>query len=227
MTWFLLILSFLIAVVSQAIVSSTFKKYLKVPAKRGLTGEQVARKMLAANGMENMIIERERKRLGDHYDPRRKIMRLSNEVYDGRSIAAIAVAAHETGHAIQHHQKHVSLTFRSLIAGPVSMASKLSYFLILGGIILTVVSTTPWGGTLLNIGILLFAAVVFFNLITLPVEFGASKIALSQLKDGKFLFPDEVGQAQKVLTAAAMTYVAALAVSMLELIRLVLIARNN
>lgn len=213
--YMLLLVSMVVAMFAQVSVSSTFKKYSKVKSYSNLTGEQAARKILDMNGLRNVRIEHVRGNLTDHYDPRSNVLRLSDAVYSSPSIAAIGVAAHECGHAIQASKEYAPLVIRNSIVPVVNFASKASWAIIAVGFFL---GTMPF---LIKIGIILFAVTVFFQLITLPVEFDASKRALKILSESNMLYADENKGAKKVLTAAAMTYVAAAITAVLQLMRLI------
>lgn len=205
---------------AQIKVKTTFQKYSKIKSIRGCTGEQVARMLLDANGLFNVPIEVIGGNLTDHYDPTRRVMRLSKDVYYGTSVASIGVAAHETGHAIQHGERYSPLIFRNSIVPIVNISSNLSWILLVLGLFMGIRS-------LVETGIILFASVVFFQLITLPVEFNASNRALAILESKGVLYDDELRGAKKVLTAAALTYVAAALMAISQLIRLILISREN
>lgn len=216
----ILLPAIIISAIAQFKVSSAFNKYKHISSRSGYTGEQVARMMLDNAGLYNIPIQVVNKQLGDHYDPRSRVLRLSPEVYYERSIAAAGVAAHEVGHAIQHSQGYSPLNIRNSIFPIVNFSSSFSWILFLIGLIM---SSKP----LLTIGILMFTAVVVFQLITLPVEFNASSRALKILENRGILYNDEVKGAKKVLTAAAMTYVAAALMSILQLIRLIALSKRN
>ena len=204
---------------AQFKVSSTTSRFLRVNTQRGFTGEQVAKRILESNGLYDVRVEMVRGHLSDHYDPRRKTVRLSQEVYYGSSITSISVAAHECGHALQHANNYVFLNFRSSLVPVVNFASNISWFLIALGFMMR--------GPFLEIGILLFSASVLFQIITLPVEFNASNRALVQLGNLGIVEGKELNQSRKVLTAAALTYVAAALTSVLQLLRLVAIANRD
>ena len=218
-TIFILIPAILFTMYAQFKVSSTTSRYLKVNSYLGYTGEQTARRILDANGLYNVRIEMVRGHLSDHYDPRSKILRLSQDIYYGTSVTSVAVAAHECGHAIQHAKGYVPLNLRSSLVPVVNFASNISWLLIALGFIMR--------GPFLEIGILLFAASVLFQIITLPVEFNASNRALVQLGNLGIVEGRELNQSKKVLTAAALTYVAAALTSVLQLLRLVAIANRD
>lgn len=215
-TMIILIPSIIFAMYAQGKVKSTFAKYLRVHSKKGYSGFQVARHILDHNGMKDVPIEITRGQLSDHYDPRKRIVRLSYDVYNGTSIGSISVAAHETGHAIQHAHGYVPLSFRNAIFPVASFGSKAAWFFVIIGLIMA----TP---TLVDLGILLFTAAVLFQVITLPVEFNASSRAMRLLDEGGFIVGDEYNKSKKVLNAAALTYVAAMATAVSQLIRLLLI----
>ncbi|MCR5601969.1 MAG: zinc metallopeptidase [Ruminococcus sp.] len=214
----------IIPIIAQINVKSTFSKYSKVANSRGLTADQVARKILDANGLYYVNIEHIPGKLSDHFDPKANVVRLSDSVYGKTSVAAIGVAAHECGHACQHAEEYRPIVLRSAVVPAVSFCSKLWYFLFLIGIF---ISSLSIGTTLIYVSIAMFAAVVLFQLITLPVEFDASGRALKTLEQDSILESAEIPMAGKVLKAAALTYVASLVASLMQLIRLVLIARKR
>ncbi|GEN53932.1 MULTISPECIES: zinc metallopeptidase [Halobacillus] len=199
---------------AQSKVKSTYKKYSKVPTSSAMSGAEVARKILDDNGLYNVAVEEVRGHLTDHYDPRSKVIRLSTDIYHGRSTAGAAVAAHEVGHAIQDAQDYAFLRFRSALVPVASFGSNISIFLIIGGFLLGMTG-------LALAGIVFFAAAVLFQLITLPVEFDASNRAMSQLVSTGVIRNDEERKTKKVLNAAAMTYVAGALVALAELLRFV------
>jgi len=215
-TMIFLVPSIIFAMYAQTKVKSTFAKYLRVHGKKGYSGFQVARYMLDNNGMRDVPIEITKGQLSDHYDPRKRVVRLSNDVYHGTSLASISVAAHEIGHAIQHSHGYVPLSFRNAIFPVASFGSKAAWFFVIIGLVMS----TP---TLVDLGILLFTAAVVFQVATLPVEFNASSRAMRLLDEGGFIVGDEYNQSKKVLNAAALTYVAAMATAVSQLIRLLLI----
>lgn len=216
----ILIPALIVSFWAQMKVSSTFEKYSKVYSMNGLTGAQVARMLLDTSGLYDIPVEVVPGRLSDHYDPRSRVMRLSKEVFYGTSVASIGVAAHETGHAIQHKLKYAPLTIRNSIIPLVNISSNLSWGLFVLGLVL------GWAN-LVNFGILLFSAVVVFQLITLPVEFNASKRALTILSDKGILYTNELSGAKAVLDAAAMTYVAAALMAVSQLLRLIMMSNRN
>lgn len=219
-TMILLIPAIILAIWAQMKVSSTYSKYVKVPAASGISGAQAAKAILEHNGLYDVKIEPVEGKLSDHYDPRSKTVRLSTENYRGKSLSAVAVAAHEVGHAIQDHKGYVPLKFRHAILPATNLGSWAAFPLFLIGFFFN----TP---LLMDIGIILFAGVVIFHFITLPVEFNASHRALAQLGSNGMLVESELQGARKVLNAAAMTYVAATAVALIHLIRLLLIRGND
>lgn len=217
--WYiLLMIAFIFSMVAQTKVSSTFNKYSRVRNKKGFTGAQVAAQMLQNAGIYDVSVQRVAGNLTDHYDPRTKTLRLSQSVYDSTSVAALGVAAHETGHAIQHDVGYAPLGLRSLLVPLANFGSRLAIPLILIGFIFS-----GGGSTLVTIGILFFSLSVAFTLITLPVEFNASHRAIDLLVADGFLDSDEIGGAKKVLSAAAMTYVAAAFAAVAQLLRLIAI----
>lgn len=216
-TYFLLIIGMILSMAASARVKSTFSIYSRVRNASGLTGAETARRILHMAGITDVTVVPISGSLTDHYDPRNKQLALSQDVYDRTSVAAIGVAAHECGHAIQDAQNYVPLNLRSAIVPVANIGSTLSWPLFLAGLILSI-------RPLLTLGILLFSFAVLFQLVTLPVEFNASARALKMLGSSGMLGTDEVKSAKKVLTAAALTYVAALASSILQLLRLIILA---
>ena len=219
-TYLLIIASFVLSLVVQMRMTSTFNKYSKVASSRGMTGAQVAQAILQSEGITDVSIGQVQGSLTDHYDPSKKIVNLSQTVYGSSSLAAVGVAAHECGHVIQHARGYAPLRWRTSLVPIANIGSRFSWILIIIGIIM---AFRP----LLTAGIILFSAVLLFQLVTLPVEFDASKRAMQKLTTMGFLEQQESQGSKKVLSAAAMTYVAAVAVSILQLIRLIAIARGN
>ena len=209
------ILVAILALFFQANVTSTFGKYSKIRSSRGYTGADVARMLLSQNGITDVSVQSIRGNLTDHYNPVNKTLNLSESVYNSTSVAALGVAAHETGHAVQHAKGYVPLLMRSAIFPAVSFSSKIAMPLFINSPILAL------------IGAWLYVFVVIFQIITLPVEFNASARALTMLRDYNFLDETEVKGARKVLSAAAMTYVAAAAASILQFLRLLAIANSR
>lgn len=206
----------LFSLLMQFMVNSTYKKYAEKYSSRNLTGAQVAQRVLSAFGLTNVRIEHVAGNLTDHYDPRTNVIRLSDSVYNSTSVAAAGVAAHECGHAMQHASAYVPIKVRNTILPACNIGSTLAMPLILIGFIVT-------SQALVNVGIILFALVAVFQLVTLPVELNASRRALAVLDDAGILDEEERKGAKKVLSAAAMTYVAALAVSLAQLLRLIIL----
>jgi uncharacterized protein len=202
-------------------ISSTYNKYSKVHSRAGYTGSQAARAILHANGLYDVRVEPTRGRLSDHYDPRDRTVRLSEDVYYGNSLASLAVAAHETGHALQHATEYIPLQLRSTFVPVASFGSNLGPLLILAGLFI------PSYNFLLQLGILAFAAAVLFQIITLPVEYNASSRAMALLQSQGMITKDEVRGARRVLSAAALTYLAAALVAILQLARFILIAQGR
>ncbi len=220
-TYFLVIIGMLLCLGASALVNSTMKKYSKVPGSTGITGSEAARRILDREGLYNVQIECLQKSEGDHYDPRTNTVRLSYQNYNTASVTAVSVAAHECGHAIQHAQGYAPLSLRSALVPVVNIGSTLGIPLILLGVLLS------WNQTLIQIGIWAFALAVIFQLVTLPVEFNASRRAVAKVEQYGLLNSIENAGCRKVLTAAAMTYVAAAASSALQLLRLVLLFGGN
>jgi uncharacterized protein len=224
-TMILLIPGLILTLWAQMKVQSAFKKYSQIGSRSGKTGAEMARIILNQSGLTGVGVETVAGHLTDHYDPRDGVLRLSESVYGSRSLAAIGIAAHEAGHAIQHGEKYPALVLRTAVAPAAATGSQLGIWLFMIGMFLPmfVHSDTRW---LLDLGIILFSAAVFFTLVTLPVEFNASKRAIMILDKGGYLTSDEIPQAKAVLDAAAMTYVAAAATAVLTLLRLILL-RNS
>ena len=220
-TYMLIIISALISLFAQFLVNSRFSKYSRVRSRSGMTGAQAAERILQSQGIYDVAIQRVSGKLTDHYDPRNKTLNLSDAVYASTSVAAVGVAAHECGHAIQHARGYAPLSFRSALVPVANIGSQLSWLFIILGIF--------FGGshTLIMIGILMFSAAVLFQLVTLPVEFNASGRALKLLSVTGILHKDEVSDTRKVLSAAALTYVAAAATAVLQLLRLLRLFGGN
>lgn len=218
-TFLLLIPALLFSMWAQFRVKSTFTRYSEVGARRGVTADQVSRTLLDKFGLQNVRVERIAGQLTDHYDPSNKVLRLSDATAGNNSIAAIGVAAHEVGHALQDKDGYAFLRVRNSIVPVVNIGSMLSMPLFFIGLLMGSLN-------LLNLGILLFCGVLVFHLVTLPVEFDASARALRLLSDTGLLSSDEIGGAKSVLNAAALTYVAALVMTVLQLVRLLLL-RNS
>lgn len=220
-TYMLIVISALISLFAQFLVNSRFSKYSRVRSRSGMTGAQAAERILQSQGIYDVAIQRVSGKLTDHYDPRNKTLNLSDAVYASTSVAAVGVAAHECGHAIQHARGYAPLSCRSALVPVANIGSQLSWLFIILGIF--------FGGshTLIMIGILMFSAAVLFQLVTLPVEFNASGRALKLLSETGILQKDEVSDTRKVLSAAALTYVAAAATAVLQLLRLLRLFGGN
>ncbi|MCD8327716.1 MAG: zinc metallopeptidase [Ruminococcus sp.] len=230
--WTILILipPLILALIAQSRVNSTYKKYSQVRSSRGLTAHEVARQILDANGLSYIKIEHVSGKLTDNYDPKAEVIRLSDSVDGNDSVAAIGVAAHECGHAIQHAEGYAPIKLRSAMIPITNFGSRFSMIFIIIGLVLVSVQRSAetagmynFGMAIAVIGILLFSLSTVFQLVTLPVEFNASSRALKTLKGFHILEDDEIPKARKVLSAAAMTYVAALVSSLASLLRIVLI----
>ena len=226
---FIVLPCFILAMVASSRVNSTFNKYAKQFSTRRITGQEAAQRVLRANSVNNVQITRVKGNLTDHYDPKSNTIRLSESVYDSTSTAAIGVACHEAGHAVQYAQSYFPIKIRSAIIPITNFGSKLAMPLILLGILLGALGNYSF--TLVYLGIACFALSLVFQLVTLPVEFNASRRAMDAIEETGMLTDEEQRGARKTLTAAAMTYVAAVAVSAAQLIRLILLfggrRRNN
>lgn len=216
-TYFLVIIGMVLCLGASALVNSTMNKYGRVRNMSGMTGADAARRILNNEGLYNVQIECLRSDKGDHYDPRTNTVRLSQQNYNGASVTAVSVAAHECGHAIQHAKGYAPLNIRSALVPVVNIAGNLGMPVILIGVLLS------WNYTLIQIGIWAFALAVLFQLVTLPVEFNASARAVTKIEQYGLLTTQENTGCKKVLTAAALTYVAAAASSILQLLRLVML----
>ena len=216
-TYILIIIAAIISLIAQWRVNSAFSKYSRVASMSGMTGAQAARMILQSNGINDVSVQRISGKLTDHYNPSTKVLNLSESVYGSTSVAAIGVAAHECGHAIQHARGYFPLSLRTALVPVANIGSQLSWVFIIVGAILS------FNQTLITIGRLMFSAAVLFQLVTLPVEFNASARALEQLESNGILYRDEVSQTRKVLSAAALTYVAAAATAILQLLRLIIL----
>lgn len=225
-TWFLLIVAIIFTTFAQAKVNHAYNKYSKVNNLHGITGVEAARRIMQANGID-IPIEVISGSLTDHYDPSKKVLRLSTAVANDTSVASVAIAAHEVGHAIQHATGYVPIKIRGAIVPVVNISSKLATPLIIIGIVIEVAGVMSGSAIILDIGIILFAVVVAFHIITLPVEFNASSRAMKQMEALELVTGDERKGAKKVLSAAAMTYVAAMAAAVIQLIRLFAITRRD
>ena len=215
----LLIPAFLLAMYAQMRVRNMYTKYSRVPVKSGYSGKETARIILDANGLSKVPVEEVPGVLTDHYDPLRKVLRLSSGVYKGRSLASVCIAAHETGHAIQHSRIYIPLMARSAFFPVVRFSTWSAFPLFFIGFLFR----TP---VLMDLGIVLFAGIVTFQIITLPVEFNASKRAIRLLNTNSIITANEEVHTRKVLNAAALTYLAATAVAIMQLLRLVMLRRR-
>ncbi len=223
-TYILVVVGAVICLIASARVNTTFNKYNRVRSMSGMTGAQAAEHILHTAGIYDVSVQHISGNLTDHYDPSNKVLRLSDSTYGSSSVAAVGVAAHECGHAIQHQKDYAPLSIRSAIVPLANFGSFLAWPLIVIGLFIT--SST--GSLLINIGILCFSLAVLFQLVTLPVEFNASSRAVRILGETGILAQEELKGTKKVLKAAALTYVAGAAASILQLLRLVLLAgRRN
>ena len=220
--WYLVLVlpTIIIAIIAQNKVTTTFRKYSKKKSTMGFTAAEVTRRILDSNGLYNVAIERVSGNLTDHYDPRTNVIRLSDSVYDSNSVAAIGVAAHEAGHAVQHAEKYLPIKIRNSIVPIANFGSSFAPILIILGIIFSF-EPIVW------IGIILYSAIAIFQLVTLPVEFNASSRALNTLGAMAILSDEELEGSKKVLSAAAMTYVAALITTLANLLRFILLTRGR
>lgn len=224
-TWILVIIGAVLSMAASARVNSTFKKYSKVRSMSGMTGAEAAKRLLTSQGIYDVQVRPVGGQLTDHYDPRTKTVNLSEAVYDSTSVAAIGVAAHECGHVMQDNTGYIPLKLRAAIVPAANIGSKAALPLIILGVIIG-----GAGSTLVMLGLILFSLAVIFQLVTLPVEFNASSRAVTLLGEVGILGDQELGYTRKVLGAAALTYVAALAATVLQLLRLVILfggRRNN
>ena len=212
----ILIAILIIPAIAQVNISKNYQKYLNTSSKRKLAGVEVARKILDANGLKNIYIVETKGTLSDHYDPTRKVVRLSHEVFHGESIASISIAAHECGHAIQDKEGYGPLRFRTFIYPIVNVATSISYFIILLGILMQVLNV-------LYLGIALTATGLIFQLVTLPVEFNASNRALNELEKLDIVTANEKDGVKEMLKSAALTYIAGVLASILQIVRLLLL----
>jgi Zn-dependent membrane protease YugP len=220
-TLILLAPAIILSIYAQFAIRSSYAKWSKVRSSVGMTGAQVAKQLLQQNGINDVDVEEVGGALSDHYDSRAKKVRLSSDVYHSNSLAALGVAAHETGHAIQHAKSYAPLNVRQALFPVASLGSRWGFWIFIIGMIFSSFSF------LMDVGILLFAGATVFQIVTLPVEFNASGRALAQLSSGGYLRADEIKGAKKVLNAAALTYVAAAAMSVLTLLRLLILRRND
>lgn len=209
----------ILAMLAQGYISSVYKKYDSVFGARNITGAQAARMILDQNGLHHVRVERTSGTLTDHYDPRENVIRLSDAVHDKASVAAVGIAAHEAGHAVQHAKNYLPIQARNAIQPVASFSSQIAIPLIIIGLI--------FNSYFINFGIILFSAVVLFQIITLPVEFNASKRAVLAIENMGVLSREELDGTKKVLRAAAFTYVAAAAVSAMQLLRLIMLSNGR
>ena len=221
MTYYILgIISILITVLAQIYIKVTYNKYSTIKNKKNLTGFEVAKKILEKNNLEKIYIVETKGYLTDHYDPKAKVVRLSKDIFNGTSISAIAVAAHECGHAIQHKNNNKFMQLRSFLVPFVNFSTKLGYIVILIGLIAGLLQ-------MFYFGIILILVILLFQLVTLPVEFGASRDALNYLEKYDLVTKEEKSEAKEVLTSAALTYVASLATTIIEVVRLLSLANRD
>lgn len=220
-TMVLLIPAILLSLYAQFKISTSYKHYSQIRSQSGLTGAQAARAILNSNGLYDVRVEPIRGHLSDHYDPRTRVINLSEDVYQGTSLSSVAVAAHETGHALQHASGYFPMQLRSSFVPVANFGSGAGTMLIMVGLFV------PQFGLILQLGILAFTFAVLFQIITLPVEYNASHRALTLLQEGRMLGGEEVRGARAVLNAAALTYVAAALAAVLQLVRFILIARGR
>lgn len=218
-TYWMVIVGMIISMLASAKVKSAFNKYSKVRSMSGMTGAQVAERILNSQGIYDVSVQRVAGSLTDHYNPSTKVVNLSETVYSSTSVAAIGVAAHECGHAIQHAKGYVPLSLRTAIVPVANISSKIAWPLLILGLLINSRSSM----TFIYAGIICFSLALIFQIVTLPVEFNASARALKLLTSNGILSDDEVGKTRKVLTAAALTYVAAVAASILQLLRILAI----
>lgn len=216
-TYILIVIGVVISLIASAKVKSTFARYRNDRARCGLTGAQAAERLMRANGIYDVSITHVSGELTDHYNPSNKTLALSDSVYNSTSVAAISVAAHEVGHCIQHDKGYVPLTVRSTLVPIANFGSSVSWLFIIAGLFF---GSFYW---LVDVGIILFSLAVLFQIVTLPVEFNASTRALAALQSNGILYEDELKKGKKVLGAAALTYVAAAAAAILQLLRLILL----
>lgn len=224
-TYILVLIGVVLSMAASYKVKSTFNRYSNMLSRTGFTGADIAHKILMANGLQSVEVRPVQGSLTDHFDPRRLTVNLSQTVYGNRSIAAIAVASHECGHVLQHKNNYLPYNIRHALVPIVNIGSSISWFLILGGIILGGYSSVQGGvgGNLIYLGILCFSTAVLFQLVTLPVEFNASNRALKILRASNNFTEEELRAAKEVLGAAALTYVAGAASSLLQLLRIILL----
>ena len=228
-TYVMVLIGVVICMLASANVNRTFQKYSRIRSHSGMTGREAAERLLHANGIYDVTVQRVAGNLTDHYDPRNKTLNLSDSTYASTSVAAIGVAAHECGHAVQHQKGYLPLKLRSLLVPAANLGSKLGLPIVILGLILGIGFRLPNGDyfSLAMLGVWIFSLAVLFQIVTLPVEFNASRRALSMLRDYGMLSSDEIGDCRNVLTAAALTYVAAAASSILQLLRLLMLSNRR
>ena len=222
-TYFLVLIGVIICLAASAKMKSTFNRYSRVRSHSGMTGRQAAEEILRRAGIYDVRIEHISGSLTDHYDPRSKVLRLSDTVYNQTSVAAMGVAAHECGHAIQHQTGYVPLSLRGALVPVVNLGSTIAWPLIIIGMFINSRSSLLF----INLGILAFSLAVLFQIVTLPVEFNASGRAIKILGESGMLYPEEVSATRKVLKAAALTYVAGAASAILQLLRILILTGNR
>lgn len=222
-TYILILIGILLSMLASSKVKTTYAKYNRVRNHAGVTGAQAAQQILRQAGIYDVQVQHVSGQLTDHYDPRNKVLRLSDATYGSTSVAALGVAAHECGHAIQHATNYLPLSIRGALVPVANFGAQISWPLIIIGLLMN----GNMSVLLINAGIILFIAAVAFQIVTLPVEFNASSRALRILQGSGLLYDEEVGQARKVLSAAAMTYVAGAATAILQLLRLLILTRGR
>lgn len=218
--YLLFFVSIVITAIAQFLVSYRYSKYSKVKNSRGITGVEAAQNILKSNGLDNVYVVETRGYMSDHFDPNQNVIRLSSEVFHGSSLSAVAIAAHEVGHAIQHKEGNFFMKIRKVIFPVVNLSSKFGYIAIMIGFIFGLLD-------LVYLGIFMLCTILFFQLVTLPVEFDASKRGMENLEKNQILLADEKNGASKVLVAAALTYVAGLITTLIEIARLLIIIGGN
>lgn len=222
-TYFLVLIGVVLCLAASGYLKSTYARYQSVRSLSGMTGAEAAQRILSLVGIYDVRIEHISGNLTDHYDPSHKVLRLSDTTYGSSSVAAVGVAAHECGHAIQHAAGYVPLTLRGALVPIANFGSTIAWPLIVFGLLIGSKSSS----LLITIGIFCFSLAVLFQIVTLPVEFNASRRALRILDEGNILQPQELTMTRKVLIAAAMTYVASAASAILQLLRIILLTRRN
>lgn len=228
-TYILVLIGAVLCIFASSKVNSTYSRYAKIRSRKGMTGAEAAQRILRMSGINDVQVQHISGNLTDHYDPSQKVLRLSDSVYGSTSVAAIGVAAHECGHALQHREGYLPLKIRSALVPAANIGSRLGLPLVILGLILGIGFELPGGGyfSIAQIGIWIFTLAVLFQIVTLPVEFNASGRALKLLGSYGIMNEDEVDDCKHVLGAAALTYVAAAASSILQLLRLILLSQNR